>query len=193
MNVELSGPNKSGYKFSEVTSLTGVKPYVLRFWETEFEHIRPETNELGQKVYSPKDVETIHKVKKLLFDDKLTIPQAKGYLDRDIIDFEEPEECDEPAAFDGEVPEFSFTDEEDRLTLRSQQLKAALDAIIEKNSAPAVPEIMNKANEAVIAVKKELVASKLTDKDIVNLVSAKKKLNIVLSRIDQLFEAKGWH
>ena len=70
-------PNKSVFKFQELTPITGVKPYVIRFWETEFEDIDPVTSDTGEKLYARKDVELILKVKKLLFDDKLSIQEAK--------------------------------------------------------------------------------------------------------------------
>ncbi len=73
-------PNKSNFKFQELTPITGVKPYVIRFWETEFEDISPVTSDQGQKLYARKDVEAILKIKKLLFEDKLSIPQAKANL-----------------------------------------------------------------------------------------------------------------
>ena len=73
----MSIPNKSNFKFQELTPITGVKPYVIRFWETEFSEIEPITSDSGQKIYSRKDVETILRVKKLLFEDKLSIPEAK--------------------------------------------------------------------------------------------------------------------
>lgn len=70
-------PNKSVFKFSELTPITGVKPYVLRFWETEFPEIGPVTSDTGDRLYGRKDVELILKIKKLLFEDKLSIPEAK--------------------------------------------------------------------------------------------------------------------
>ncbi len=70
-------PNKSVFKFQELTPITGVKPYVIRFWETEFTDIDPATSDTGEKLYARKDVELILKVKKLLFDDKLSIQEAK--------------------------------------------------------------------------------------------------------------------
>ena len=73
-------PNKSNFKFQELTPITGVKPYVLRFWETEFPEISPVTGDSGQKIYARKDVETILRIKKLLFEEKLTIPEAKIQL-----------------------------------------------------------------------------------------------------------------
>lgn len=73
-------PNKSNFKFQELTPITGVKPYVIRFWETEFPEISPIDSENGQKLYARKDVEAILKIKKLLFEDKLSIPEAKMRL-----------------------------------------------------------------------------------------------------------------
>lgn len=70
-------PNKSSFKFQELTPITGVKPYVIRFWETEFPEIEPVSSEGGQKIYSRSDVENILKIKKLLFEDKLSIQEAK--------------------------------------------------------------------------------------------------------------------
>jgi DNA-binding transcriptional MerR regulator len=70
-------PNKSTFKFQELTSITGVKPYVIRFWETEFEEIAPVNSDSGQKLYDRKDVEAILRIKKLLFEDKLSVPEAK--------------------------------------------------------------------------------------------------------------------
>jgi DNA-binding transcriptional MerR regulator len=73
-------PNKSNFKFQELTPITGVKPYVIRFWETEFPEIAPIMGDSGQKLYARKDVETILRIKKLLFEEKLSIPEAKVQL-----------------------------------------------------------------------------------------------------------------
>ncbi len=73
-------PNKSTFKFQELTPITGVKPYVIRFWETEFPSISPVTSDSGQKLYARKDVEVILKIKKLLFEEKMSIPEAKTVL-----------------------------------------------------------------------------------------------------------------
>lgn len=78
MAIEI--PNKSFFKINEVCSLTNVKPYVLRFWESEFEEISPMTSSSGQKLYEHKDIEAILLIKKLLFDDKLTVESAKAEI-----------------------------------------------------------------------------------------------------------------
>ncbi len=73
-------PNKSNFKFQELTPITGVKPYVIRFWETEFDDICPVTSDSGQKLYAKKDIETILRIKKLLFEEKLSIPEARAVM-----------------------------------------------------------------------------------------------------------------
>lgn len=73
-------PPKSTFRFSELPAITGIKPYVLRFWETEFEEIVPINDESGEKHYSRADVEMILHIKSLLFDEKLSITEAKGRL-----------------------------------------------------------------------------------------------------------------
>jgi DNA-binding transcriptional MerR regulator len=73
-------PNKSLFKSDEVCGLTGVKPYVLRFWETEFEEISPVLSEAGQKLYEHKDIEAIVVVKRMLFDEKMNIEKAKSEI-----------------------------------------------------------------------------------------------------------------
>jgi DNA-binding transcriptional MerR regulator len=70
-------PNKSFFKLDEVCTITAVKPYVLRYWENEFQEISPVASSSGQKLYSQKDIETILEVKKLMFEQKLTIERAK--------------------------------------------------------------------------------------------------------------------
>lgn len=70
-------PNKSAFKLNEVCSITGVKPYVLRFWESEFDEIEPISSSTGQKLYSPNDIEVIATVKDLLFNQKMSIEEAR--------------------------------------------------------------------------------------------------------------------
>jgi DNA-binding transcriptional MerR regulator len=76
----LNIPNKSLFKMNEVCGLTGVKPYVLRFWESEFIEIDPVLSSSGQKLYEHKDIEAVALIKKMLFDDKLNVEQAKMEL-----------------------------------------------------------------------------------------------------------------
>ncbi len=73
-------PRKSFFKFHEVVGVTGVKPYVLRYWESEFEQISPINSSSGEKLYEQKDLELFNSIKSYLFDDKLTIDEAKAKL-----------------------------------------------------------------------------------------------------------------
>ena len=91
-------PNKSNFKFQELTPITGVKPYVIRFWETEFPEIAPLTSDEGQKIYARKDVEAILKVKKLLFEDKLSIPEAKQKMQTSEVALASNEMMDAPVS-----------------------------------------------------------------------------------------------
>ncbi|MAF78826.1 MAG: hypothetical protein CME60_11735 [Halobacteriovoraceae bacterium] len=73
-------PNKSAFKLNEVCSITGVKPYVLRFWESEFDEIEPMTSSTGQKLFGPRDIEVIATIKDLLFNQKMSIEEARFSL-----------------------------------------------------------------------------------------------------------------
>ena len=73
-----------------MSRLTGLEPYVLRYWETEFPQLRPEKGKSGQRIYKKKDLENILRVKQLLYDDGYTISGAKKKLNggrgRDLQD-----------------------------------------------------------------------------------------------------------
>lgn len=73
-------PNKSLFKLDEVSSLVGVKPYVLRFWENQFAEISPIRSSSGQMLYREEDVQTIAKIKSLLFEKKLSVDQVKQVM-----------------------------------------------------------------------------------------------------------------
>ena len=67
-----------------------VAPYVLRYWETEFRSIRPQKSSRGQRVYSRRDVETLMRVKELLYDRGFTIAGARKQLRDGGIEPREP-------------------------------------------------------------------------------------------------------
>lgn len=73
-------PQKSLFKLDEVCTIVGVKPYVLRFWESEFDEITPLVSSTGQKLFEQKDIQVLAKIKALLFDEKMTIDRAKLVL-----------------------------------------------------------------------------------------------------------------
>ena len=68
------------YSISEVSKLTSVEQYILRYWETEFEQLRPQKNRAGNRIYTNKDINVILRIKSLLRDKKYTIEGAKKIL-----------------------------------------------------------------------------------------------------------------
>jgi len=68
------------YSISEVSKITGLKPYVLRFWETEFSELKPAKNRAGNRIYRLSDIKLIFLIKKLLYEDKYTIEGARQKL-----------------------------------------------------------------------------------------------------------------
>lgn len=70
------------YKIGEVSLITGLEPYVLRYWETEFPSLRPKKSRGGQRVYLKKDVEAILGIKRMLYQEGFTIAGARKRLTR---------------------------------------------------------------------------------------------------------------
>ena len=68
------------YSIGEVCDLTGLKPHVLRYWETQFGVLNPTKNRAGNRVYRPKEIEIILLVKHLLYEKKYTIEGANNRL-----------------------------------------------------------------------------------------------------------------
>ncbi len=68
------------YSIGEVSSITGLKQYVLRYWETEFPHLKPSKNRAGNRVYKESDLNNIKELKNLLHNQKFTIKGAKQFL-----------------------------------------------------------------------------------------------------------------
>jgi DNA-binding transcriptional MerR regulator len=73
-------PAKLYFRIGEVAELVGVEPHVLRYWEREFRTIRPTKSRRGQRVYSRRDVETLARIRALLYDEGFTIAGAKRKL-----------------------------------------------------------------------------------------------------------------
>ena len=68
------------YRIGEVEAITAVPAYVLRYWESEFKLLRPKKNPAGQRLYRPRDLELVQRVKVLLYDERLTLEGAKKRL-----------------------------------------------------------------------------------------------------------------
>jgi len=73
-------PDKMAFKIGEVADILGIKTYVLRYWETEFDALKPKKSNQNQRMYSRKDVETALFIKKLLYRDRFSIEGARKAL-----------------------------------------------------------------------------------------------------------------
>jgi DNA-binding transcriptional MerR regulator len=80
--TETEIPEKRYFRIGEVSALTGVESYVLRYWETEFPKIRPARSRSGQRLYKKADIEIVLQIKDLLYQKKYTIAGAKKYLQK---------------------------------------------------------------------------------------------------------------
>jgi DNA-binding transcriptional MerR regulator len=65
---------------SEVSELVGVKPHVLRYWETQFSMLRPRKNRAGNRMYRPDEIKLLMRIKELLYDRRFTIAGARRRL-----------------------------------------------------------------------------------------------------------------
>lgn len=73
-------PEKLYFRIGEVSNLCRLPAYVLRFWETEFPQLKPVKSSTGQRMYRRKDVESVLRIKKLLYDEGFTIAGARQQL-----------------------------------------------------------------------------------------------------------------
>jgi DNA-binding transcriptional MerR regulator len=74
-------PDKLYFRIGEVARLAGIKPYVLRFWETEFGGLGPKKSGTGHRLYRRKDVELVLEIKRLLYEQRFTIEGARKLLE----------------------------------------------------------------------------------------------------------------
>ena len=74
-------PDKLYFRIGDVAKLAGIKPYVLRFWESEFSGLGPKKSGTGHRLYRRKDVELVLEIKRLLYDKRYTIEGARKVLE----------------------------------------------------------------------------------------------------------------
>ncbi|MGB9236555.1 MAG: MerR family transcriptional regulator [Terriglobales bacterium] len=79
-NAEIIIPDKLYFRIGEVARLCRLPAYVLRFWETEFPQLKPVKGSTGQRMYRRRDVESVVRIKKLLYEDGFTIAGARVQL-----------------------------------------------------------------------------------------------------------------
>lgn len=109
-------------KIGEVAKLLGVKPHVLRYWESEFPSLKPRKNPSGQRIYAKADIEAIVEIQNLLYNQRYTISGAKKMLARH-------DEGD--AGLAPNLPENSFSQEVKYLEKHIQELLALLQRTLE--------------------------------------------------------------
>lgn len=78
--VKLTQGEKLYYSISEVSKITGLKEYVLRFWEKEFDQLNPKKNRGGNRTYTQKDIEIVNRINHLRKKEKLTIEGTRAKL-----------------------------------------------------------------------------------------------------------------
>jgi len=75
-----AAPDKRYYRIGEVAKITDVKPYVLRYWESEFHWMAPQKSRSQQRLYRKRDIDMILLIKKLLYEQRFTIAGARKKL-----------------------------------------------------------------------------------------------------------------
>jgi len=97
-------PDKAFFRIGEVAEIVGVKPYVIRYWETEFKQLRPNKSRTNQRVYSRSDVQLLITIKTLLYTDGFTIEGARKQLSKNqrartgALPFPEAEDTEDGSA-----------------------------------------------------------------------------------------------
>jgi DNA-binding transcriptional MerR regulator len=84
MSKQKEIPDKMYFRIGETAELLDVKPYVLRYWETEFPDIKPVKSQSGQRLYKKRDVELLLMIRHLLYDEKFTINGAREHLKQSL-------------------------------------------------------------------------------------------------------------
>ena len=115
------------YSISEVSDLVGVKPHVLRYWETQFRMLRPRKGRGGARMYRKRDVEVLFDIKQLLYDQRFTIEGAK----RKLLDERVPEKEKDQMG----IP-FARLDREEAIRGLRDDLRQLLDTLRHDASAP---------------------------------------------------------
>ncbi len=118
------------YSISEVSKITEIEQYVLRYWETEFEQLKPQKNRAGNRIYTNKDIQLILHIKTLLREKKYTIEGAKK-----ILEDYSPEQgviITEPESESKQ--EVSSEPKKEKLSLKKdlEEIKSILEFVLEK-------------------------------------------------------------
>ena len=107
MSLDKPQIKKLYYSISEVSEITRLKKYVLRYWETEFTQLKPPKNRAGNRTYRKKDIDVVHKIKELLYKNKFTIEGARKQMETGVItgETEATTDSEKKSAINSEVLE----------------------------------------------------------------------------------------
>ena len=119
------------YSISEVSKITEMEQYVLRYWETEFEQLTPQKNRAGNRIYTNKDIKVILHIKNLLRDKKYTIEGAKKILASYSPDKIPGNDESEPTLFDS-TSNSGNKKEKPSLKKDLEQIKGLLEDFLSK-------------------------------------------------------------
>ena len=120
-----TGIKKLYYSISEVSKITGLEQYVLRYWETEFDQLKPAKNRAGNRIYTNKDIKLIVHIKGLLRDEKYTIEGAKK-----VLESYDPEP--EDGQLDLIVVEHKKKIQDEDIKVEMAEVKQFLEELLEK-------------------------------------------------------------
>ncbi|HTK31947.1 MAG TPA: MerR family transcriptional regulator [Candidatus Saccharimonadaceae bacterium] len=127
LKTELEPESKLYRSISEVSDLVGVKPHVLRYWETQFSMLRPKKNRAGNRMYRPEEVRLIMQIKELLYARRFTIAGARRRL-LDVRKEKDPSQV-----------ELGFADADRKMVLSEikSELRQLLDRLREPETSRA--------------------------------------------------------
>ncbi len=123
------GIKKLYYSISEVSKITDLEQYVLRYWESEFEQLKPAKNRAGNRIYTNRDIKLILYIKKLLRDERYTIEGAKQVLKTYTP---EPDTGEQLELIDAPKPQSKIKDEQLRADVMG--VKEFLEGLLRKLS-----------------------------------------------------------
>ena len=129
------GIKKLYYSISEVSKITDLEQYVLRYWETEFEQLKPAKNRAGNRIYTNRDIKLILYIKKLLREERYTIEGAKQVLSTYMPENESGEQLElisESVAPSGSEESPSKGPTDNRLRTDMVEIKRFLEELLVK-------------------------------------------------------------
>ncbi len=125
--MKATGIKKLYYSISEVSKITDLEQYVLRYWESEFDELKPQKNRAGNRIYTNRDIKLIIYIKKLLRDERYTIEGAKQVLKSYAPDVDTGEQLE---LIDAPKPKTKIKDEQLRTDVL--EVKKFLEELLQR-------------------------------------------------------------